>query len=228
MDTIRNQDLLDHRANSGFGKAFFEGALAAGHRVVGTVRKPDAAAALRSMLPDRAFPLVLDVTDFDAIPAAVDKAERLAGTIDVLVNNAGYGHEGALEEISLDDMRSQFDANVFGAVAVMKAVLPGMRQRRSAISSTSRRWAASSPCRASPHTAVASSRSRASSEALAKEVKHLGIRVSTLRRVSSAPIGPGVRWSVRHAASPDYDGSHGPDPVGPAGESGHPASAHPR
>jgi NAD(P)-dependent dehydrogenase (short-subunit alcohol dehydrogenase family) len=72
----------------------------------------------------------LDVTDFEAIPAAVAGAEQQAGPIDVLVNNAGYGHEGALEESSMDDLQRQFAANVFGPVAMMKAVLPGMRQRR--------------------------------------------------------------------------------------------------
>jgi NAD(P)-dependent dehydrogenase (short-subunit alcohol dehydrogenase family) len=73
---------------------------------------------------------VLDVTDFDAIPAAVADAERQAGAIDVLVNNAGYGHEGVLEESSIDDLQRQFAANVFGPVAMVKAVLPGMRERR--------------------------------------------------------------------------------------------------
>lgn len=73
----------------------------------------------------RAHPLVLDVTDLAAIPAAVSRAENLAGPIDVLVNNAGYGHEGALEESSADDLQRQFAANVYGPVAMMQAVLPG-------------------------------------------------------------------------------------------------------
>lgn len=117
--------------SSGLGKAFAEGALAAGHTVVGTVRSAEAAAAFAATAPERAFPVVLDVTDFAAIPAAVARAEAVAGPIDVLVNNAGYGHEGVLEESSLDELRRQFDANVFGAVAMIKAVLPGMRARRS-------------------------------------------------------------------------------------------------
>ncbi|MGA8568400.1 MAG: SDR family NAD(P)-dependent oxidoreductase [Candidatus Binataceae bacterium] len=83
------------------------------------------------MAPDRAHAVLLDVTDCDAISGVVSKAERGIGPIDVLVNNAGYGHEGILEESSLDDMRRQFDVNVFGAVAMIKAVLPGMRVRRS-------------------------------------------------------------------------------------------------
>lgn len=116
--------------SSGLGCAFAEGALAAGHRVVGTVRRETDAEAFAASARDRAFPLVLDVTEYDAIPAAVAAAERRAGGIDVLVNNAGYGHEGVLEESSIDDLQRQFAANVFGPVAMMKAVLPGMRERR--------------------------------------------------------------------------------------------------
>jgi NAD(P)-dependent dehydrogenase (short-subunit alcohol dehydrogenase family) len=115
--------------SSGFGRAFAQAALAAGHRVVGTVRSNDAAADF-SALAEGAHAFVLDVTDNTAIPEVVVKAEQLAGPIDVLVNNAGYGHEGILEESPLDEMRRQFEVNVFAAVAMIKAVLPGMRERR--------------------------------------------------------------------------------------------------
>jgi NAD(P)-dependent dehydrogenase (short-subunit alcohol dehydrogenase family) len=73
---------------------------------------------------------LLDVTDYATVPEAVRKAEREVGPVDVLVNNAGYGHEGVLEESSMDDLQRQFAANVFGPVAMIKAVLPGMRERR--------------------------------------------------------------------------------------------------
>ena len=116
--------------SSGLGRAFAAGALDAGHRVIGTVRRDGDAEAFAALAPGRAHPLVLDVTSFDAIPAAVTDAERTVGAIDVLVNNAGYGHEGVLEESSMDDLQRQFAANVFGPVAMMKAVLPGMRARR--------------------------------------------------------------------------------------------------
>ena len=82
------------------------------------------------MDPARARAILLDVTDFAAIGPAIARAERDAGPIDVLVNNAGYGHEGTLEESPLEEIRRQFDVNVFGAVAMMKAVLPFMRERR--------------------------------------------------------------------------------------------------
>lgn len=130
MATGVSKNFLITGVSSGLGRAFAEGALQAGHRVIGTVRRPADAEAFAALAPDRAHPLVLDVTDFGAIPAAVTDAERQVGAVDVLVNNAGYGHEGVLEESSMDDLQRQFAANVFGPVAMAKAVLPGMRERR--------------------------------------------------------------------------------------------------
>ncbi|QGZ38137.1 short-subunit dehydrogenase [Pseudoduganella flava] len=115
--------------SSGFGRALAQAALAAGHRVVGTVRN-DAARRDFEQLGAGATARILDVTDFAAIGPVVAGIEADIGPIDVLVNNAGYGHEGILEESPLDEMRRQFDVNVFGAVALMKAVLPSMRMRR--------------------------------------------------------------------------------------------------
>lgn len=115
---------------SGFGRAFAEAALAAGHTVVGTVRNDGARAAFEAAAPGRAKAILLDVTDTAAIAPAVAAVEREVGPIGVLVNNAGYGHEGVLEESPLDEMRRQFEVNVFGAVAMIRAVLPGMRARR--------------------------------------------------------------------------------------------------
>lgn len=117
--------------NSGFGKAFAAAALADGHTVLGTVRNEDNRVVFESTLPGRAHAVVLDVTDFDAIEKSIPQLLATHGHIDVLVNNAGYGHEGTLEESSLAEMERQFDVNVFGAVAMIKAVLPSMRTRRS-------------------------------------------------------------------------------------------------
>jgi NAD(P)-dependent dehydrogenase (short-subunit alcohol dehydrogenase family) len=117
--------------SSGFGRALAEAALAAGHKVIGTVRDEQARQAFEADRPGRAFGYILDVTRFDAIDGVVAQALAAAGPVDVLVNNAGYGHEGILEESPLDAMRRQFDVNVFGAVAMMKALLPHFRTRRS-------------------------------------------------------------------------------------------------
>jgi NAD(P)-dependent dehydrogenase (short-subunit alcohol dehydrogenase family) len=116
--------------SSGFGRALAREALDAGHRVVGTLRNAEAVAAFEELAPGRAHARVLDVTDFEAIGPVVRGIEDTLGPIDVLVNNAGYGHEGVMEESPLAEMRRQFEVNVFGAVAMMKAVLPGMRARR--------------------------------------------------------------------------------------------------
>lgn len=116
--------------SSGFGQALASAALAAGHRVVGTARSLEAASAFEALQPGRAFARQLDVTDHPAVLAVARDVEATIGPVDVLVNNAGYGHEGILEESPLEDMRRQFEVNVFGAVAVIKAFLPFMRARR--------------------------------------------------------------------------------------------------
>jgi NAD(P)-dependent dehydrogenase (short-subunit alcohol dehydrogenase family) len=94
------------------------------------VRSAQAKRDFESLSADAAFGRVLDVTDFDAIDGIVAEIEASVGPVDVLVNNAGYGHEGVMEESPLSEMRRQFDVNVFGAVAMIKAVLPLMRERR--------------------------------------------------------------------------------------------------
>jgi NAD(P)-dependent dehydrogenase (short-subunit alcohol dehydrogenase family) len=125
-----NKLLLITGVSSGFGRALAQQALADGHRVVGTVRNAQAAESFEALYPARAHARLLDVTQFDAIDGIVADIEAQIGAIDVLVNNAGYGHEGIVEESPLSDMRRQFDVNVFGPVAMMKAVLPFMRARR--------------------------------------------------------------------------------------------------
>jgi len=166
--------------SSGLGRAFAAGALDAGHRVIGTVRRDSDIEAFAALAPGRAHPLVLDVTSFDAIPAAVADAERTVGPIDVLVNNAGYGHEGVLEESSMDDLQRQFAANVFGPVAMMKAVLPGMRARRRGhiVNVTSMGGFITLP--GISFYCGSKFALEGISEALGKEVADLGIRVTAL------------------------------------------------
>jgi NAD(P)-dependent dehydrogenase (short-subunit alcohol dehydrogenase family) len=125
-----SKTLLITGVSSGFGRALAREALAVGHKVVGTVRTAEAKREFESASANAAFARLLDVTDFDAIDGVVAEVEASVGPIDVLVNNAGYGHEGIMEESPLSEMRQQFDVNVFGAVAMMKAILPFMRKRR--------------------------------------------------------------------------------------------------
>jgi NAD(P)-dependent dehydrogenase (short-subunit alcohol dehydrogenase family) len=116
-------------ASSGFGRTFAETALAQGDRVVATARDPRAVADLAERYPDAALALPLDVTDPGQIRAAVDEATA-TGDIDVLVNNAGHGLIGALEELSDAQIRQTLETNLFGALAMTRAVLPHMRARR--------------------------------------------------------------------------------------------------
>ncbi|KDE19261.1 short-chain dehydrogenase [Acetobacter aceti 1023] len=129
MTSLETQRIFITGVSSGLGRALAEEALSDGHHVVGTVRTPKAREAFES-LGDRAKGILLDVTDFAAIEPAIDEIEEKLGPIDVLVNNAGYGLEGTIEEASLDEIRRQFEVNVFGTIAVIQAVLPHMRARK--------------------------------------------------------------------------------------------------
>lgn len=126
----QSKTLLVTGVSSGFGQALASAALNAGHRVIGTVRRESAAATFEAHPSGRAHAYMLDLTDTDAIAPLVERIDAEVGPIDVLVNNAGYGHEGILEESSTDEMRRQFEVNVFAAVEMIQAVLPGFRQRR--------------------------------------------------------------------------------------------------
>jgi NAD(P)-dependent dehydrogenase (short-subunit alcohol dehydrogenase family) len=116
--------------STGLGRALSQEALAAGHRVVGTVRQEKAKTEFEALKPGEAFARILDVRDYAAVERTVADVESSVGPIDVLVNNAGYGHEGLVEESPIEELIQQFEVNVFGAVAAIKAVLPFMRQRR--------------------------------------------------------------------------------------------------
>src|SRR5215469_16047777 len=166
--------------SSGLGRAFASAALSAGHLVVGTVREKDARKSFESEKPGFSNGIVLDVTDFDSIDPAVAEIERTIGPISVLVNNAGYGHEGTIEESPLAELRRQFDVNVFGAVGLTKAVLPFMRKRRMGhiINITSMGGYITMPGIA--YYCGSKSALEAISETLNKEVKDFGIRVTAI------------------------------------------------
>ena len=194
--------------SSGLGRAFASGALAAGHRVIGTVRRPDDAIAFGTS--KGAFPLLLDVTDYARVPEAVRKAEQEAGPIDVLVNNAGYGHEGVLEESSMDDLQRQFAANVFGPVAMIKAVLPGMRQRRRGhiVNVTSMGGFITMPGIA--FYCGSKFALEGISEALGKEVLSFGIHVTALAPGQFRTDWAGRSMDRTPRSIPDYDAAMNP------------------
>lgn len=197
--------LLITGVSSGFGRALAREALAAGHRVTGTLRSAEAAAAFEALAPGRAFARILDLADFEAIGPMVDELEATIGPICVLVNNAGYGHEGVMEESPLADMQRQFDVNVFGAVAMMRAVLPHMRARRCGriLNITSMGGFITMPGIA--YYCGSKFALEGISEALGKEVRELGIHVTAV-----APGSFRTEWAGRSMVrSPrsigDYD-----------------------
>jgi NAD(P)-dependent dehydrogenase (short-subunit alcohol dehydrogenase family) len=113
------------------GRALAEAVITAGHDVVVTARDVTKVADLADAAPERVLAVALDVTRPEQITNAVQQAEQRFGGVDVLVNNAGYGYRAAVEEGDDADVRTLFETHFFGAVAMIKAVLPGMRARRS-------------------------------------------------------------------------------------------------
>ncbi len=119
--------------STGLGRALAEAVLERGWNAVVTARREEAVRDLAAAHPRSALALPLDVTDAEQARAAVRAAHERFGAVDVLVNNAGYGYRSAVEEGEDDAVRALFDTNVHGAVTMVKAVLPGMRERRSGV-----------------------------------------------------------------------------------------------
>lgn len=115
--------------STGFGREITLAALAAGDRVMATARRPEALADLAQVGGDRISSAALDVTDPASIQAAVKATQAAFGRIDVLVNNAGFTMLGAVEETSMDQLRSLMEVNFFGMAEVTKAVVPVMREQ---------------------------------------------------------------------------------------------------
>ncbi|MEU4286842.1 oxidoreductase [Kribbella sp. NPDC026596] len=117
--------------STGLGRALAEAVLAHGHKAVVTGRDVSKVQDIADKYPGTALALPLDVTNDDHVTAAVRAAEDRFGAVDVLVNNAGYGYRAAIEEGEDSAVHQLFDTHVFGSVRTIKAVLPGMRARRS-------------------------------------------------------------------------------------------------
>ena len=207
-------------ASSGFGRAIAEAALAAGDTVVAAARRPDAVADLVESTPDRVTPLQLDVTDPDRIAAAVAEVLDRHGRIDVLVNNAGRGVIGAVEETTNDELRDLMDLHFFGPAALTRAVLPHMRERGSGaivqMSSMGGRFTF-------PGAGAYSATKFALegwSEALAKEVDQFGIRVLIVEPGAFRTSFNGSGALQISEAIADYDELIGPVRSGMAEDDG--------
>lgn len=192
-------------ARRGLGRAFTEAVLEHGDRVVATARDADELASELAPHGDRVVVLGLDVRDRGAVQVAVDHALARVGRIDVLVNNAGYGLSGGIEEVSEEEARAQFDTNFFGALWATQALLPHMRARGSGrivqISSIS---AVKSGINLGIYGASKSAL-EGMSEALAREVAPFGIQVTIIEPSMFRTAWAGSSM-VRASALGDYDG----------------------
>lgn len=194
-------------AGGGLGRALAEAALARGDRVAATLRSQQAAEAFTALAPGRALGLVLDLSRPEDAAAVVAQATGWLGGVDRLVNNAGYGMVGAIEETSLDEIRDLFAVNVLGAVAMIQAVLPGMRAARSGhiVNITSMSgwapWAGTGTYGASKYAL------ECIGQTLAQEVAELGIRVTNVAPggMRTGFAGKGLVEAARRLD--DYEGA---------------------
>jgi len=191
--------------SKGLGKQIAKQVLDQGDRVVGTVRSEKDSAEFSLMDAERAIPLLLDVSRFDEVPEKIRDAEEKNGPFDVLVNNAGYGLTGAIEEVRIDDVKALFDVNVVGVIAVTQAVLPGMRRRRAGhiinISSVSglAPWAGTGVYGASKYAL------ECLGQTLADEVAPLGIHVTNVAPGGMRTDFAGGSLRATSASIPDYE-----------------------
>jgi NAD(P)-dependent dehydrogenase (short-subunit alcohol dehydrogenase family) len=165
-------------ASSGFGQAVSRAVLARGERAVVTARDGDALAALAAEFPGRALALRLDVADAGAVRNTVNQAIAHFGRLDVVFNNAGYGHVGAIEELSDEELRRQLDVNLFGVIHVTRAVLPQLRKQRSGHLVQMSSLNGVEALAGGAYYTASKFAIEGFSEALAAEVAHLGIRVT--------------------------------------------------
>jgi len=166
--------------STGLGRALSQRVLEHGHRVVVTARHADQIGDIVAGYPDVALGLAVDVNDASQVDAALTQARKRFEHIDVLVNNAGYGYLAAVEEGEDQDVRDMFETNFFSLVALIRKVLPGMRDRQSGhivnISSVGGLLGAAS----SGYYNATKFALEGLTEALAQEVEPLGIRVTAI------------------------------------------------
>nr|WP_087128134.1 oxidoreductase [Caballeronia concitans] len=166
--------------STGFGRELAAAVIERGWRAVVAARNPDSVTDLVERADGRAIAVRLDVTRPDEIAAAMSDAREAFGHVDVLVNNAGFGYLAAVEEGEDDEVRAMFEANFFGAAAMIRAVLPGMRERRSGhiVNITSVGGLVGNP--GSGYYAATKFALEGLGEALARETEALGIKVTAV------------------------------------------------
>jgi NAD(P)-dependent dehydrogenase (short-subunit alcohol dehydrogenase family) len=166
--------------STGLGRALAEAVIGTGHNAIVTARSVSGVADLAETTPERVLAVALDVTRPDQVVSAVRQAEERFGGVDALVNNAGYGYRAAVEEGDDADVRTLFETHFFGTVAMIKAVLPGMRaRRRGAIVNVSSIGAQLTPV-GSGYYSAAKAAIEGLSGALRGELAPLGISVTVV------------------------------------------------
>lgn len=198
-------------ASKGFGEALVTEIAGRGEKVVGTFRDPKQIDELERRYPGIAFGVQLDVTDAESIPPGIQKALDHLGHIDVLVNNAGYGQFGAMEDLTDQQIRRLMETNFFGLLNVTRAVLPHFRERRSGRIVNISSVAGFTPY--SPGAAVYTASKFAVeglSEALALEVGHMGIGITIVEPGSFRTEFGASSMDMAEQDSPDYQDMFGP------------------
>jgi NAD(P)-dependent dehydrogenase (short-subunit alcohol dehydrogenase family) len=196
-------------ASAGFGRLLAEEVLKAGDKVVATARKVDTIADLEKQYPESAKALALDVSDAGQVDAAVAAAIAHFGRVDVLVNNAGYGFVGAIEELSVAEFMPMFETNVFGLLKVTRAFLPHFRKQRSG---NILNLSSIGGLLASPGWGYYNSTKFAVeglSEALAAELAPLGVHVTIVEPGPFRTDFLGRSSAVSKVHIEDYDGTVG-------------------
>ncbi len=163
-------------SEGGIGAGIARAVLKRGYNAVVTARNTEKVAAIVKDYPETALPLALDVTDKASIDAAVKAAHERFGQIDILVNNAGYCYRSSVEEADRDGVDKMFETNFFGPVALIQAVLPGMRERRSGAIVNISSIGAVRTGAASGYYAATKAALELMSEGLTAELRPLGIR----------------------------------------------------
>jgi NAD(P)-dependent dehydrogenase (short-subunit alcohol dehydrogenase family) len=165
-------------ASSGFGRAVSLAVLQRGQRLIATARNPHDLKHLIDQGGDRVLALPLDVTDAAAARSAMQAAVSHFGHVDVVFNNAGYGHVGAIEELGDDDLRKQLDVNLLGIINVTRAALPHMRRQRSGHLVQMSSLNGVEGLVGAAYYAASKFAVEGFSETLASEVAHLGVKVT--------------------------------------------------
>jgi len=214
-------------SSRGFGRVWTEAALKRGDQVVATARDPKSLQPFVETYGDSILPLPLDVTDREAVFEAVGKAHKHFGRLDVILSNAGYGCIGAIEDVPFDEIKANYETNVFGTLSVLQAALPYLRAQKSGhiLTLSSIGGVVGFPTGGiytSTKFAV-----EAFSEALAGEVAGLGIKVTivepgsfstgfreSLRAIPPMPEYQGVRQATFASFKPEMSGN--PEATGDA------------